>query len=229
NTSSDVTQSVTWIPMNVDIATVTSTGLLSGIKDGTTTLTATKNGITSNIVNINVTSAVLSAITVTPEIVDVAKGQTKQLTATATYSDNTTSDITNAVTWLPTQTDIATITPTGLLSGVEVGKAVLKLKEGNVSSNTVHINVTAAVIIAITVTPEIVDVAKGQTKQLTATAMYSDNTTSDVTNAVTWMTVDPDIATVTPAGLLSGGAAGVTTLTAAKDVLTSNTVNVSVW
>ncbi|MGL6177077.1 MAG: Ig-like domain-containing protein, partial [Vibrionaceae bacterium] len=124
---------------------------------------------------------------------------------------------------------IATITPTGLLSGVEVGKAVLKLKEGNVSSNTVHINVTAAVIIAITVTPATVDVAQNQAKQLAATATYSDNTTSDVTNAVTWMTVDPDIATVTPAGLLSGGAAGVTTLTAAKEGLTSNTVNVSVW
>ncbi|MGR5338274.1 Ig-like domain-containing protein, partial [Vibrio gigantis] len=64
--------------------------------------------------------------------------------------------------------------------------------------------VTNAVITAITVTPSQVSVANGQAQQLLATATYSDGTSSDVSRSVTWTSNDPQTATVTPTGLLSG-------------------------
>ncbi|EJL6460845.1 DUF1566 domain-containing protein, partial [Vibrio cholerae] len=66
------------------------------------------------------------------------------------------------------------------------------------------------------------------TQQLTATATFSDTTSSDVSNSVTWTPIDTATATVSSAGLLSAVEVGSTTLTAAKDGVTSNTVDVNV-
>ncbi|MBT2946243.1 hypothetical protein PL15_19785, partial [Vibrio anguillarum] len=68
---------------DTNTATVTLDGLLTGVEVGSTTVTATKDGIVSNAVNITVSSAVITAIQVTPSPVSVAKGQTEQLTAIA--------------------------------------------------------------------------------------------------------------------------------------------------
>ncbi|MFV8453421.1 Ig-like domain-containing protein, partial [Vibrio campbellii] len=63
---------------------------------------------------------------------------------------------------------------------------------------------------------------------LTARAMYSDGTDSDVTDSVTWASADTDTATVDAAGLLSAVEVGNTTLTATKDDVPSDTVDVNV-
>ncbi|NRD30249.1 Ig-like domain-containing protein [Shewanella sp. DC2-4] len=155
-------------------------------------------------------------------------GQTQQLTATATYSDRTSSDVSDSVTWSVGNTAMATVTPTGLLDGVEAGSTTLTATKDGITSNTVTVEVTAAVITAITVTPATVLVTKGQTQQLTATATYSDRTSSDVSDSVTWSVGNAATATVTPTGLLDGVEVGSTTLAALKDGITSNTVNVNV-
>ena len=178
--------------------------------------------------NATVTAAVISAIQVTPSPVNVAKGQTQQLVATATYSDATSSDITSSVTWAPDNTATATVTSAGLLSGVEVGATTVTATKDGITSNTVNATVTAAVITAIQVTPATVNVAKGQTAQLVATATYSDTTSSDVTTSVTWTVDATATATVSSAGLLSGVEVGSTTVTATKDGISINTVNVTV-
>ncbi|MDE1283557.1 Ig-like domain-containing protein, partial [Vibrio aestuarianus] len=113
---------VTWAPVDTATATVSSTGLLTAVEVGNTTLTATKDGVTSNTVNVNVSAAVITAILVTPSSVNVAKGQTQQLTATAIFSDGTSSGISSSVTWVPVDTATATVSSTGLLTAVEVGK-----------------------------------------------------------------------------------------------------------
>ncbi|MFA0667553.1 Ig-like domain-containing protein, partial [Vibrio sp. 10N.222.48.B1] len=120
-TSSDVSSSVTWAPVDTATATVSSTGLLSAVETGGTTLTATKDGIPSNTVEVNVSAAIITAIQVTPSPVNIAKGQTDQLIAIATFSDATSSDVSSSVTWAPVDTATATVSSTGLLSAVETG------------------------------------------------------------------------------------------------------------
>ena len=227
-TFSEVTSSVTWTSDYTNTATVTSEGLLSGAEVGSTTLTAIKDGITSNTVNVTVSAAAITAIKVKPATVNVAKGQTQQLTATTTYSDGTFSEVTNSVTWTSDYTNTAMVTSEGLLSGAEVGSTTLTAIKDGITSNTVNVTVSAAFITAIQVTPATVNVMKGQTQQLTADATYSDGTSSEVTSSVTWMPDDPNTATVTSGGLLSGVEVGSTTVTATKDNITSNTVDVNV-
>ncbi|MGR5338268.1 Ig-like domain-containing protein, partial [Vibrio gigantis] len=98
-------------------------------------------------------------ITVTPAQVSVANGQTQQLLATATYSDGTSSDVSNSVTWTSDEPQTATVTPTGLLSGNAVANTTVEAVKDGVISNTVDVEVTNAVITAITVTPAQVSVA----------------------------------------------------------------------
>ncbi|WP_180344766.1 Ig-like domain-containing protein, partial [Aeromonas caviae] len=90
--------------------------------------------------------------------------------------------------------------------------------------NTVQVTVTDAVLAAIQITPPSVSLAKGQTRQLTATATYSDNTTADVTGSVAWLPADITTATVSTTGLLTGRVAGTTEVTASQNGITSNTV-----
>ena len=227
-TDSDVSDSVTWVSADTDTATVDAAGLLTGAKVGNTTVMATKDDVTSNTVNVTVTDAVIDSIQVVPPEVSVAKGQTQQLTARAMYSDGTDSDVSDSVTWVSADTDTATVDAAGLLTGAKVGNTTVMATKDDVTSNTVNVTVTDAVIDSIQVVPPEVSVAKGQTQQLTARAMYSDGTDSDVTDSVTWASADTDTATVDAAGLLTGAKVGNTTVMATKDDVTSNTVNVTV-
>ena len=217
-----------WHTSDSEVGRFDEPGVLTAVEMGNTTLTATKDGVTSNTVNVNVSAAVITSIQVTPSPVNVAKGQTRQLVATATYSDSSSSDVSSSVSWAPVDTATATVSSTGLLTAVEVGNTTLTATKDGVTSNTVNVNVSAAVITAIQVTPSSVNVAKGQTQQLTATAIFSDGTSSDISSSVTWAPVDTATATVSSTGLLTAVEVGNTTLTAIKDGVTSNTVNVTV-
>ena len=226
-TGSDVSDSVTWVSADTDTATVAA-GLLTGAKVGNTTVMARKDDVTSNTVTVTVTDAVIDKIQVTPSSVNIAKGQTEKLTARAIYSDGTNSDVSDSVTWVSADTDTATVDAAGLLTGAKVGNTTVMATKDDVTSNTVNVTVTDAVIDSIQVTPSPVNIAKGQTRQLTARAMYSDGTDSDVTDSVTWASADTDTATVDAAGLLSAVEVGNTTLTATKDDVPSDTVDVNV-
>ncbi|WP_406675681.1 Ig-like domain-containing protein [Shewanella baltica] len=226
--SANVTRVVTWTSADTAVAVVTPDGFLSGVEVGSTTVTATKDGITSNVVAVTVTDAVITAIQVTPATVNVAKGQTAQLVATATYSDTTSSDVTSSVAWTVGATATATVSPAGLLSGVEVGSTTVTATKDGITSNVVAVTVTDAVITAIQVTPSPVVVPKGEYQALQAIATYSDGSSANVTSVVTWTPTDTAVAVVTPDGFLSGVEVGSTTVTATKDGITSNVVAVTV-
>ncbi len=86
-----------------------------------------------------------------------------------------------------------------------------------------------ATVIEITVTPSPILVLEGRTQQLVAVAKYDDGAESDVSDSVTWEIVgDPTIASISVSGLVTGNTKGATELTASKDGITSNTVNVNV-
>ena len=58
-------------------------------------------------------SASLVSIAVTPANASIAKGTTQQFTATGTYSDSSTQNLTSSVTWTSSNTTVATITSGG--------------------------------------------------------------------------------------------------------------------
>jgi len=87
------------------------------------------------VLTVTATGATLQSIAVSPAAPSVGIGNTQQFTATGTYSDNSTKNITSSVTWASSNTLFATIDVTsGLATGVAVGTTQITATLGSVVS-----------------------------------------------------------------------------------------------
>ncbi|MGA9565823.1 MAG: Ig-like domain-containing protein [Candidatus Korobacteraceae bacterium] len=173
----------------------------------------------------------ITALTVAPASTTVQPGVTQQYTATATYGNNTTGDVTSSVTWSTTPTNVATITSGGLLTAVSLGVATVQAQSGGVIANT-PVTVTQKTVTSITIAPPNptpLSLSLGPTTvQFTATATYSDGTTANVTTIATWTSVPSSVATISATGQVTAVAVGNANITATSGGITSNTATVTV-
>ncbi|MCR4316742.1 MAG: Ig-like domain-containing protein [Planctomycetes bacterium] len=215
STTSNVTSSVTWGSSDSGIASVNSSGLVTGVSAGTATISALHSSGKEGSQQVTVTSATVISIAVTPTTPSIATGATQQMVATATLSDSSTQDVTNSVTWSSDQTSIATVgAGTGLVTGVSAGTANITATHASssVSGSTMAV-VTAPTLSSITVSPASANILVGATQAFTATGTYSDSSTQDLTSSVTWMSDNTSVASFSGA-TLTGNAAGSVTVTA---------------
>ncbi|MCG6459027.1 Ig-like domain-containing protein, partial [Vibrio parahaemolyticus] len=144
-----------WTPVDTSTATVVD-GTVTGVKFGSTTVTATKDGVTSASATINVTPTLVS-IELSPidmrlkgdgpslpdaEFADGTTDTTEnKLTATGIYSDNSRADITDQVSWnrlagYSSDFDIGT---DGVVTPLESGYFTVEAKLNGITSNTADI------------------------------------------------------------------------------------------
>src|SRR5437870_9148031 len=157
----------------------------------------------------------VAAVTVTPASVSGLQGQTVQLTATP--RDANGNPLTGRViTWQSSNSAIASVNGSGLVSGVAAGGPVTLTATSEGQSGTATVTVTVAPVAAVTVTPSSGTVAIGQTVQLTATPR--DASGNPLTGrAIGWSSSDNTIATVSSTGLVTGVVAGAVTITATSE------------
>ena len=213
DSTQDLSSTATWTSSDATVATVSSGGLVTAVAAGTATISAASGSITGS-TTATVTPATLQSIAVTPSNPSIAKGTTQQLTATGTYSDSTTQDITSQVTWASDTVSVATVSSSGLATAAGTGTADISASMNGVTGST-KLTVTAATLASISVSPPAPSVAKGSTQQFTATGTYSDSSTQDLSTQVTWASSMTGVATVSGTGLANTLAAGNTTITAA--------------
>ena len=212
-----------------DGTTTLGTGTLNGSGQATLTtssLAAGSHSVTAAYANFpsfaSSTSAVLTqtvnkvlqAISINPANASLAKGTTLQYTATGTYNDHSTQDITRTVTWSSSKTSVATIAAGGLATGVAQGSTIIKAALGTISGST-GLTVTIPALVSISVTPVNPAITAGGTQQFAATGTYSDGSTKTVTTSVTWSSSNTSVATITSGGLATSVAPGTSTITAA--------------
>src|SRR5262249_6201706 len=87
-------------------------------------------------VNVSVVSPTLLSLTVTPSNVTVTVGATQQYTATGTYSDLSTQNLTGEVTWSSSNTAAATINPDGVASAGGPGSTTISATLGSTTGST---------------------------------------------------------------------------------------------
>lgn len=222
----NLTAQVTWSSSDAVIAEISnavgSQGLASGRAPGTVTITATLTGVTATAA-LEVVPVVLTSIAVTPATSSVPVGRTQALTATGTFSNNATQDLTTQVTWSSSNATSAAVSNVdgsrGQVTALAVGAATISATlDGIVGSATV--NVVPAVIVSIAVTPASSNLDVGGTQAYVATATLSDTTTQNVTTTAIWDAVDKTIATVSneagTQGVVTGVGAGTTSITATQ-------------
>lgn len=150
----------------------------------------------------------LSLLAVTPADQTLAAGATLQLTATGTYSDGSTTDLTTEATW--SSSDLAVATMSGrTATGVAAGTTRIRATLGAVSGETGLTVTVPKTLTRIAVAPADSTLGVGAMQDYTATGTYSDATTGDVTGQVTWTSSSTAVATM--AGRTATGVAAGTT------------------
>jgi uncharacterized protein YjdB len=213
-TSKDVTSSVQWSSSDTNVASVSSTGMASGVAIGVVTITA-QSGTVHATATLNVTNATanLTAIAVSPATASIPANTNQQFTAVGSYSDGSSGDLTALVSWSSSSASSATIDVHGLATGVAAGTTTISATLGGVIGSTT-LAVSAPTISSITVTPVGLTLSIGIRQQYTATATYSDGSSQDLVSGVTWSSSSTSVATITSSGLATTVGAGQTTITA---------------
>src|SRR2546426_459273 len=166
-------------------------------------------------------SGTVAQLLVYPKSMTIRTGQTADFMAVALTSTGDTAAA--AVTWSAT---IGSITDTSTKGGRHYGRykagpdtgkvKVIARDQGNNLSDTATVAVTLPPVASMSVSPASATVLPTQTAQLTATTL--DSTGAVLTGrTVTWSSSGTGVATVNGSGLVTGVAAGSTTVTAASE------------
>ena len=209
NSKQDLTPSVEWHSSDDTVVTV-SHGLARSVGRGSAVIGAASgsvSGIITGSRTLNVTSAALVSIHVTPVNPNAALGTSTQFTATGIFSDDSAQDLTSQVTWSSSAGSVAAVSNAadsrGLATSFEMGSTAISATLDSVTGST-DLTVTSAVLVSIQVTPTNPGLAKGTTRQFTATGIYSDHSTQDLTKQVTWSTSNTSVASVSNAAGSNG-------------------------
>jgi hypothetical protein len=180
-----------------------------------------------NYVPITTSNATLESIAVTPTNPSIGTGQTQQFTATGTFSDNRTQDLTAQASWTSSDPNKAFISSSGLAYQTHIGTTTISARLGNISDSTLF-TITPAVLVSIDISPKDAVIPQGTPLQLTAIGTLSDGTTQDVSTSVVWSSSDEEVATIDNAvgskGLVTSKSGGATTITATLGSVVSSTM-----
>ncbi len=201
-------RTVVWTTSNGLVATVSDSGLLTGVATGTATITATSEGVGGRAV-IDVMNFPPSGVTVNPLAASVQAGARLQLTATVKHSSS------SSVTWSSSAPTVATVNSSGLVTTLAAGVATITATSDG-KTGSAAITVSLAPVVSMTVSPASARVDLGGTTWLTATLKDSAGSVMSG-RAVTWASSSPTIATVSQTGLVAGVAAGPVTITATSE------------
>ena len=214
----NITDTVQWNSDTTTVASVSnqagSQGLATGVGSGTATISATSGSVSASTV-LTVGTATLVSISVTPTSPSIALGTMQQFTATGTYSDGSTQNLTLRAVWSSDTVSTATINSTGLALSAGLGTATISATSGSVAGSTL-LTVTPATLVSITITPPLPSIAAGTTQQFAATGIFTDGSTQDLTQSAYWNSSSASVATISDAsgsqGLASALALGTSTI-----------------
>jgi hypothetical protein len=144
-----------------------------------------------------------AAVFVQPARLTIEDGQSAKLTATLRNPRSRT------VTWTSSNPAVATVDPTGTVSGVMNGTATVavRMTDDTTISAAVPVTVSGPAVATVAVVPANAVVFVGTARQITVQLRAADGRTIR-SRPVTWTSPDPTIADVTTAGVVRGRAPG---------------------
>ncbi len=200
-------EGITWTSSDPSVAIVTN-GIISARKVGTTTISATAAGVTSNPCQVTVDATHVTGISLSNYSVEIIEGESTTLKATVSPSDATDPSF----SWGSDNTSVATV-QNGKIVAISPGTANISVRttDGNKTA-TCKVTVKSKVIdvTGITLSQSSVSVKEEATVQLKATVKPSNATNQEVS----WSSGDVGIATIASDGTVTGVTEGTTTITA---------------
>jgi hypothetical protein len=211
---------LTWSSSSPSVATVNSSGLVTGVAPGSTNITASYTGYTSNMCIITV--PILDHIS--PLNASIFTETTQQFYA----YDQFGQAYTTGFGWYVVS-GVGSIDANGLYSaGATAGQATIGALYAGVHKTTqITVTIAPPVLSSIVITPTTASIQTGTTQQLLTTCkdQYDANFICPVP---TW-TKTSGVGSINASGLYSAGAtAGTATITASVSGVTSNTSTITV-
>ena len=233
-TTVDVTETAGWSSSNETVAIVDAYGLVSAVGVGVTTISAAVGTATVvGSIQLTVIPPVVIEIQIVPDrlIVLLGIGELVQLRAIGILSDDTTQDITADVTWSSSVPAVATVGDTtatkGLLTAVAVGATEITATDPvtGVVSGIFAVTVGNALPSSIAIQPDspFILITVG-TQQFEAALVFTDGSTTSVTQVAAWGSSNAVVASIDQTGLATLASVGTTTISAAFAAITGSTL-----
>ncbi len=213
-TPASADKSVTWTSSNPSVATVSESGLVTAVAQGTATITATSNldntksGTCSVTVNAPAAPIPVTAIALNKSTATIGIGDSETLTINYTPADANTG---KAVAWTSSNTSIATVDNSGKVTGVAAGTATITATSTTDASITASCAVTvqAVAVTNVSINPTSANLQIGGGADLTYTVLPANATDK----SVSWSSSNTAVATVNNNGHVTAVAAGTATIT----------------
>lgn len=209
-------KNVTWSSDAPDVAAVSQTGTVSGLKAGTAVITATTaDGSLFSSCTVTVAAPVVHPTSISLGIdgaspyVNIHPGETYQLNATVFPEDTTNKN----VIWSSVDESLATVSQTGLVTGVKEGPVTIlaKTEDGGIFDGCFVVVATGTIHPqSVTLNKSSIVLQEGQTDTLTA-SVYPSNAEN---KSLVWASSYPDSVTVSQDGLVSAVSPYGATITA---------------
>ena len=216
----DISDQVTWSSSDSSVISIDSSGLASGLADGTVEIKAQIADL-SGVQELSASSAKLTNITISIEDDLSSIGVCTShyvYTAEGTFDDGRVSDVTSNVTWKSSAVDVVEIDNEegnkGSVAALIVGNTVISAEDDDVVSNLLSLEVVDT-LESITVTPNGTTINTGSTQQFTAIGSYSDLVADqNITTTVTWASDNTANLSISSKGLASAVSEGDAEVTA---------------
>jgi Divergent InlB B-repeat domain/Bacterial Ig-like domain (group 2) len=153
-------------------------------------------------------------------------GTYKQLTATGTYPNGSTLDITSQVTWNSSNPAAATISSSGVANCEASGTTDITAVFNKLTSQPVVLTVVS--VASITVSPSNpTNLLVGSVEQFSAAGSYPDGSHATISSPV-WTSSNPSVANINSSGEVTAASVGSTNITASMSGVTSAPVSLRV-
>ena len=225
--SNATNKDVEWTSSNTNVATVDTTGKVTGVSAGSATITVkTKDGSKVATCNVTVKNPVISVtgVTLNKTALNLVTGASESLVATISPSNATNKN----VEWTSSNTNVATVDTTGKVKAISTGSAIItvKTKDGaKVATCNVTVKNPVISVTGVTLNKTALNLVTGASESLVATISPSNATNKNVE----WTSSNTNVATVDTTGkvkAISTGSAIITVKT--KDGAKVATCNVTV-
>ena len=134
----DVTADVKWTSADNSIAIIDSDGVATAISAGNDIIMASWSGRTSQPISLTVIA--LYSISITPiSLTNLTVGSVQQFMATGTYSDGSKVDITSQANWTSSDSSVAIVSSSGLVTSIEEGNTYITASLFGVTSASINI------------------------------------------------------------------------------------------
>lgn len=202
-------QNISWNSANSTIASVSSTGLVTGVSIGTTAIIGTTaDGNKSDTCYVTVIPILVSGVSILPATASISINGTQQLTTTIVPTNATNQN----VSWGSDNPSVAKVSSLGLVTGISAGSATITIttSDGNKTDSCIVTVLPASIsVTGVSVSPNSENLAIAGTQQLTATISPADATNKNVS----WSSDNSSVATVNSSGMVTGIASGIATIT----------------